>query len=337
MKYNILSIETSCDDTSIAILNKEMIIKNITSSQLIHSKYGGVIPEIASRCHMENISILVDNILKDCNITLDELDVISFTRGPGLLGSLLVGSSYGKSLAYGLNIPVIGINHMYGHIMANFINKPYPQFPFLCVIASGGHTQLAVVKNYLDIEIVGKTLDDSIGEAFDKIARIMGFNYPGGPIIDKMASMTEDYIDYKFPFSRISNYDYSFSGIKTSFLNFYHQKQEYSEQEKQSICKTIQDHLVNMLLSKAKRAMYDYKLKNIALSGGVAANSCLRNRLQSLANDHNWNLVMPEKQYCTDNASMIAIATYHLILNNHFNMDKNFVEINTNIEPNLQL
>lgn len=310
----ILAIESSCDDTSAAVLKNDTILSNLIAGQSVHSEFGGVVPELASRAHMQNILPVVDQAVKKAGIDLKDLDAIAFTRGPGLLGSLLVGVSFAKSMALSLGIPLIDVNHMHGHILAHFIDdegKPKPSFPFICMTVSGGHTQLVLVKDYLDLEIIGSTIDDAAGEAFDKAAKLLGFEYPGGPLIDKYAKEgNPDRFEFAKP--RIDNFDYSFSGLKTSILYFIQKETkkdpDFIEKNLNDLCASIQKTVVDILFNKLIKACKKYKITEVAIAGGVSANSELRSRIQETGKELGWNTYIPRFEYCTDNAAMIAIA-----------------------------
>ena len=317
----ILAIESSCDETSIAICNNGKITANVIANQTIHENYGGVIPELASRVHQQNIVPAVQQALTLAKVNKNELNAVAFTRGPGLLGALLVGVSFAKSFALALNLPLIAVNHMQAHILAHFIDDPKPNFPFLCLTVSGGHTQIVLVKNYFDMEIVGETLDDAAGEAFDKTAKILNLPYPGGPLIDKYAQLGNP-LAFKFPEPQIQGLNYSFSGFKTSILYFIRDKQKenpnFIAENLNDICASVQYSIVNILLNKLKKAAKQYQINDIAIAGGVSANSGLRNALVQLEKDLGWNVYIPAFQYCTDNAGMIAIAGYHKYLAGDF-------------------
>jgi len=321
----ILGIESSCDDTSAAVLIDGKIASNVIANQDIHKDYGGVVPELASRAHQQNILPVVSQALKLANIEKEQLSAIAFTRGPGLLGSLLVGVSFAKSMAMALNIPIIEVNHMEAHVLANFIdnnyNKEKPTFPFLCLTVSGGHSQIVLTKDYLSMQVIGETKDDAAGEAFDKSAKIMGLPYPGGPIIDNLAK-NGDPKAFSFPHPKVDGYNYSFSGLKTAFLYFIKNKQKESptfiENNKEDICASIQSTIVDVLLHKLEKASDDLGIKEIAIAGGVAANSHLREKLSLLEAKLKWNIYIPDFQYCTDNAGMIVMAGYYKYLKKQF-------------------
>lgn len=309
----ILGIESSCDDTSAAILKNETILSNIVAGQEIHQQYGGVVPELASRSHQQNIVPVVDVAIKKAGISLADIDAIAFTKGPGLLGSLVVGTSFAKAFALGLGKPILDVNHMHGHVLAHFIDdesKAKPQFPFICLTVSGGHTQIVLIKDYLDMEVIGTTIDDAAGEAFDKAAKMLGFPYPGGPLIDKFAKEGNP-TKFKFSKPQLPNYQYSFSGLKTSILYFLQKAiQEdptFIEQNKADLCASIQQTIIDILFKKLILAAKDLNIKQIALAGGVSANSGLRNRLNEEGKKRDWQVFIPKFEYCTDNAAMIAI------------------------------
>jgi len=326
MSITILGIESSCDDTSAAIIRDEVVLSNIIASQDVHKLYGGVVPELASRAHQQNIIPVVDRAIKVAGVDKSEINAVAFTRGPGLLGSLLVGTSFSKGFALGLDIRLIEINHLQGHVLAHFIKESLedqnqPRFPFLCLLVSGGHTQIMIVKNYMEMEIIGHTIDDAAGEAFDKCAKVMGLPYPGGPMIDKL-SKEGDATRFKFTKPQIQNLDFSFSGLKTAFLYFLRDEMKlnpnFIEQNKNDICASIQTTIVDILLDKLIKAVKQTGITEITVSGGVSANSGLRNTLQNEANKRNWKLFLPEFRYTTDNAAMIAITGYYKYLQNDF-------------------
>ncbi len=305
----LLAIETSCDDTSVAVLKEGKILANVTAQQHIHSEYGGVVPELASRDHERNMLRVYREALKKAGVSKEELEAIAFTQGPGLLGSLLVGVSFAKSLALGLQKPLIAVDHLQAHIAALYIKEPNPDFPFLCLLVSGGHTQTVLVRDHFDFEVLGKTLDDAAGEAFDKIGKLMGIPYPGGALIDKYArSGNPD--AFSFTYSKVPGFDYSFSGLKTQVLYFL-QKQEkenpgFTEKYRDDLCASVQAHICTYLLKPVQRIMRDTPLKGLALAGGVSANSQLRKDMGELAEQHGLNFMVPDFEYCTDNAGMIA-------------------------------
>jgi N6-L-threonylcarbamoyladenine synthase len=308
----ILAIESSCDDTSAAILINGTIKSNITASQLDHSLFGGVVPEVASRQHDIHITMVVDEAIRKAGILVKELSAIAVTKGPGLVGSLHVGVSFAKGLALSLNIPLIAVHHMHAHILSHFIDEPKPNFPFLCLTVSGGHTQIVRVDSYKDMTILGETIDDAAGEAFDKSGKILGLPYPAGPIIDKLAHLGE--AKYKFAKPQVSGYNFSFSGFKTSVLYFLQDKMKQDNSfitaNLNDICASIQESIIHILLEKLTKAINDTGIKSIAIAGGVSANKGLRNQLTSLAKENDWELFIPDFQYCTDNAGMIGMAAY---------------------------
>ncbi|MGG7661075.1 tRNA (adenosine(37)-N6)-threonylcarbamoyltransferase complex transferase subunit TsaD [Dyadobacter sp. BHUBP1] len=311
---NILAIESSCDETSAAVITNGNIRSNVVATQLIHTQYGGVVPELASRAHQQHILPVVDKALNDAKIAKKDLDAIAFTKGPGLLGALLVGTSFAKSMALGLDIPLIEINHMQAHVLAHFIDEPKPAFPFLCLTVSGGHTQIVKVTGPLDMEIIGETRDDAVGEAFDKTAKLLDLPYPGGPLIDKYAAQGNPQA-FPFPLPEMPGLDFSFSGIKTSFLYFLQkqvrQNPDFIQENIADICASIQFTLIDILLKKLKKASRETGIKEIAIAGGVSANSGLRKSLRELGDQLGWNVYIPAFEYCTDNAAMIAIAAHY--------------------------
>ena len=322
----ILGIESSCDETSASILVDGIVLSNFIAGQQIHESFGGVVPELASRAHQQNILPVISEAIKSSGIEMSQIDAIAYTRGPGLLGSLIVGSSFAKGMAMGLNIPLIEVNHMHGHILAHFIKEKeginkFPEFPFLCLTVSGGHTQIVLVKDYFDMQIIGQTIDDAAGEAFDKVAKILGFPYPGGPLVDKFAK-NGDANKYKFPHPKVPGLDFSFSGLKTSFLNFVKNNltvnPNFIIENKESICASIQKTIIDILLHKLKQASHETGINNIAIAGGVSANSGLRSALKQAEENLNWNVFIPKFEYCTDNAAMIAIVGYLKYLNKDF-------------------
>ncbi|MEO8794027.1 MAG: tRNA (adenosine(37)-N6)-threonylcarbamoyltransferase complex transferase subunit TsaD [Daejeonella sp.] len=317
----ILGIESSCDDTSAAICINGEICSNVIANQLVHQNYGGVVPELASRVHQQNIVPVVQQAISIAKIHKNDIDAVAFTRGPGLLGSLLVGTSFAKAFALANNLPLIEINHMQAHILAHFIGENKPAFPFLCLTVSGGHTQIVLVKDYFDMEIVGETTDDAAGEAFDKTAKILGLPYPGGPLIDKYAQLGNP-LAFKFPEPQIPELNFSFSGLKTSILYFVRDElkkdPDFLVKNLNDVCASVQHRIVTILLNKLSKAAKQFHIKDIAIAGGVSANSGLRNSLTHLAEQNNWNVFIPKFEYCTDNAGMIAIAGYHKYLKKDF-------------------
>lgn len=314
----LLGIESSCDDTSAAIIKDTIILSNVVAGQEIHTKYGGVVPELASRAHQQNIIPVVQQAIAQAGIQKEEIAGVAFTRGPGLLGSLVVGTSFAKAFALAQDIPMLDVNHMYGHVLAHFIGGEAikkPTFPFICLTISGGHTQLVLVKDHLSMEVIGTTIDDAAGEAFDKTAKLLGFPYPGGPLIDKYAQ-DGDASKYTFAKPNMQNYDYSFSGLKTSILYFLQKQMKvdpaFVKQEMQHICASVQQSIIDILFVKLVKASKDLGINQIAIAGGVSANSGVRKRLQEEGLKHRWDVFIPEFQYCTDNAAMIAITGYYM-------------------------
>lgn len=321
---HILAIESSCDDTSCALLKDTQVLANKTAGQEIHRLYGGVVPELASRDHQKNIVPVVEAVLAESGKKLDELDAIAVTRGPGLMGSLLVGLSFAKSLSLALQRPLIEVNHMQGHILAHFIDsteQKKPSFPFICLTVSGGHTQLVRVNQALDFELLGETIDDAMGEAFDKAAKILGLPYPGGPLIDQLAAKG-DSTRFVFASPKTEGYNYSFSGIKTSFLYFVQnavqKDKDFVAKNLNDICASYQTHLVNVVLKNVKKVFKEYSFQHFAIAGGVSANSELRRKVKELENELGIQTYIPEFQYCTDNAAMIGIAAYYKYLRSEF-------------------
>lgn len=309
----ILGIESSCDDTSAAIIRGNQILSNIAANQQIHNEYGGVVPELASRAHQQNIIPVVEKAMTKANIQQKDISAIGFTRGPGLLGSLLVGTSFAKSLSMSLDVPLIEVNHLQAHILAHFIedaNDKAPTFPFICLTVSGGHTMIVLVKDYFDMEIIGKTIDDAAGEAFDKIGKIFGLDYPAGPIVDRLAK-TGNYTAFTFSKPRLENYDYSFSGIKTSVLYFIQKEvkknPEFIQENLADLCASVQKSIIDILMDKVEKAAKDLQINEVAIAGGVSANSALREAMQLRAEKLGWNIYIPKFEYTTDNAAMIAM------------------------------
>lgn len=309
----ILGIESSCDDTAAAVIHNGKILSNIIASQSVHKQYGGVVPELASRAHQQNIVPVVHQALHQANIDKNQLSAIAFTRGPGLMGSLLVGASFSKSLALGLDIPLIAVNHMQAHILAHFIKtegKQPPEFPFLALTISGGHTQLVQVSDYFEMEVIGQTIDDAVGEAFDKSAKILGLPYPGGPYIDRYAKQGDPH-KFKFPKPKVGPLDFSFSGLKTSVLYFVEKETaknpQFIEENLHDICAGIQYTIVDYLMEKLKNAVKKTKINEIAIGGGVSANSGIREALLQAEKKYGWKVHIPPFEYCTDNAAMIAV------------------------------
>lgn len=330
----ILAIESSCDETAASVICNGKILSNIIATQEIHAKYGGIVPELASRAHQLHIAPVVLQALDVANITKYDLNAVAYTQGPGLLGSLLVGVSFAKAYAMGLGIPTIAVNHMQAHILAHFIDHPQPTFPFLCLTVSGGHTQLVKVSDYLQMEIIGQTNDDAVGEAFDKTAKLIGLPYPGGPLIDKYAALGNP-LAYKFPLVEMPKLDFSFSGIKTSFMYFLKEKTaanpNFINENLHDICASVQHTLVQILLKKLNKAVTQTGINTVAIAGGVSANTGLRNTLTEVAAMNNWNLFIPKFEYCTDNAAMIAITAHYKYLAGEF------ADLETVPDPRMQL
>lgn len=314
----ILAIESSCDDTSAAVLSDGFLLSNVIASQKVHEAYGGVVPELASRAHQQNIIPVVHEAIKQSGIKKEDLSAIAFTRGPGLMGSLLVGTSFAKGLSLALNIPLIDVNHLQAHILAHFIQvkgeeKELPQFPFLCLLVSGGNSQIVLVKSPYDMEIIGQTIDDAAGEAFDKCAKVMGLPYPGGPVIDRLAKEGNPKA-FQFHKPQIPNYDYSFSGLKTSFLYLLRDElkknENFIEENKNDLCASLQYTVVDILMNKLRKAAKDLGINRIAVAGGVSANSALRSAFEDYAKRFKWTIYIPKFSYTTDNGAMVAIAGY---------------------------
>lgn len=316
MDITILGIESSCDDTSAAVIRNNVLLSNVIASQAVHMKYGGVIPELASRAHQQNIVPVIDTALKEAGITADKLDAIAFTRGPGLLGSLMVGVSFAKGLSIARNIPMVEVNHLQGHILSHFLDLPdrqlpHPDFPFLCLLVSGGHTQIVKVNSPLEMEIIGTTIDDAAGEAFDKCAKVMGLPYPGGPVIDKLAK-EGDPKAFRFAKPHVAELDYSFSGLKTSFLYTLRDEvaadPDFVEKHKADLCASLQHTIVEILLDKLVKAAKLTGIRDIAIAGGVSANSGLRDGIVAEGRKRGWRTFLPEFKFTTDNAAMIALS-----------------------------
>jgi N6-L-threonylcarbamoyladenine synthase len=320
----ILAIESSCDDTAAAVLHNDKVLSNVVANQLIHNQYGGVVPELASRAHQQNIVPVIDAALRKANIQKEQLSAIAFTQGPGLMGSLLVGSSFAKSMALALQIPLIAVNHMHAHILAHFIDEEgfdKPEFPFLALTISGGHTQIVRVDGFFDMTIIGETTDDAVGEAFDKSAKILGLPYPGGPLVDKYAQLGNP---KAFPFTKpkVPGLDFSFSGLKTAILYFIQKKKlenpNFIDENINDICASIQYTIIEILMDKLKLAVKETGIKQIAIGGGVSANSGIRNTLKETEKKYGWKTFIPKFEYTTDNAAMIGIVGYQKFLSEHF-------------------
>jgi N6-L-threonylcarbamoyladenine synthase len=323
----ILGIESSCDDTSAAIICNGKILSNVVANQEIHTKYGGVVPELASRAHQQNIVPVIQQAIQQANIDKKDLNAIAFTRGPGLMGSLLVGTAFAKSLSLALNIPLISVNHMQGHVLAHFIddeNQKKPPFPFLCLTISGGHTQIVKITDYFTMEVIGETLDDAVGEAFDKSAKILGLPYPGGPLVDKYAQLGNQ-LAFKFTKPKMADLNFSFSGLKTGILYFIQKKVKenpnFIEDNLNDICASIQYTIVEILFDKLKKAVKKTGITHVAIAGGVSANSEIRKILKETEKKYGWTTYIPKFEYTTDNAGMIAITGYLKYLENNFSED----------------
>lgn len=327
MEITILGIESSCDDTSAAVIRDGVLLSNVIASQAVHAEYGGVIPELASRAHGQNIVPVVDAALKRAAVTPEQIDGIAVTRGPGLLGSLLVGVSFAKGFAIAQDTPLMEVNHLQGHILAHFVtrqddpDKPKPKFPFLCLLVSGGNSQIVLVRDYLDMEIIGSTIDDAAGEAFDKCAKVMGLPYPGGPLIDKLAQ-EGDPKAFKFAKPTVGGFDYSFSGLKTSFLYFLRdhvaEDPDFIEHHKADLCASLQATIIDILMNKLIKAAKQYDITEVALAGGVSANSGLRAAMAAAGEKYGWTTYIPPINLTTDNAAMIAITGYYKYLKEEF-------------------
>ena len=322
----IVGIESSCDDTSAAVIRDGVILSNVIAGQAVHERYGGVVPELASRAHQQNIIPVVHDALIQAGVGKEELSAVAFTRGPGLLGSLLVGTSFAKGFSSALNIPMIEVNHLQAHVLAHFIKEDendtdQPSFPFLCLLVSGGNSQIILVKSYSEMEIIGQTIDDAAGEAFDKCAKVMGLGYPGGPVVDRLAKLGDQ---ERFTFSkpRIDGYDYSFSGLKTSFLYFLRDElkmdPDFMEKNRNDLCASLQKTIVDILMNKLFHATKDLRIKEVAVAGGVSANSALRNAFEDYSRRYGWKIHIPKFAYTTDNAAMVAITGYHKYLDKQF-------------------
>ncbi len=331
---SILAIESSCDETAASVCIDGKIFSNIIATQKVHAQYGGVVPELASRAHMQNIVPVVDAALKEAKCNIKDIDAIAFTQAPGLIGALLVGAQFAKSLSLALDKPLIAVHHMQAHVLANLIDDPKPEFPFLCLTVSGGHTQIVLCNSPTDLKVIGQTIDDAAGEAFDKTAKILGLPYPGGPLIDKYAKEGNAKA-YKFPEPHIAGLDFSFSGLKTSILYFLQnagtstvfketftateeERKTFIENNLADICASVQNRIVSILLNKLKKAAEQTGIKNICIAGGVSANSGLRNGVKAIGEKEGWNIFIPAFQYCTDNAAMIAITGYYKFLEKDF-------------------
>ncbi len=317
---NILAIESSCDETSAAVVQNGKVLSNVIATQKVHERFGGVVPELASRAHMQHIVPVVDVALKDAGVDKKDITAVAFTQAPGLIGSLLVGACFAKSFAQASGLLLIAVHHMQAHVLAHFIENK-PEFPFLCLTVSGGHTQIVLCRDYLDMEVLGETIDDAAGEAFDKVAKMLGLPYPGGPLIDKYAA-EGDPLRFKFPMSEMKDYEFSFSGIKTSVLYFLQAQRkldpEFAEKNIKDICASVQYTIVNMLLTKLRKAAKQLNIKHVGIAGGVSANSGLRKALLAEGEKLGWQVYIPKFEYCTDNAAMIGITGYHKYLKGEF-------------------
>ncbi len=315
-----MAIESSCDDTSAAIIKDDVVLSNVVASQDVHRLYGGIVPEVASRAHQNNIIPVVDQALKDAQTTVHQLDAVAFTRGPGLIGSLIVGMTFAKSLALSQGIPLIEVNHLQAHVLSAFAQKPYPDFPFLCLTVSGGHTQIVLVQSPLDMKIIGRSIDDAAGEAFDKSGKMMGLDYPAGPLIDKLAQKGTPI--FEFPQPRIQGYNYSFSGIKTAIKYFLRdqvaENPDFIQDNMADIAASIQHRIVTILLQKLRKAARHLNINQITIAGGVSANSYLRKKLKEMGEKERWTTYIPPFEYCTDNAGMIAVAARFKYLEGEF-------------------
>jgi len=317
---NILAIESSCDETSAAVISNGRVLSNVIATQAVHERYGGVVPELASRVHMQHIVPVVDAAIKDAGINKRDITAVAFTQAPGLIGSLLVGACFAKAFAQGMRIPLIAVHHMQAHVMAHFIENQL-QFPFLCLTVSGGHTQVVLCKDYLEMEVLGETIDDAAGEAFDKVAKMLGLPYPGGPLVDKYAAKGDPQ-RFKFPVSEMKDYEFSFSGIKTSALYFLQAQKkadpDFIAHNLEDICASVQYTIVKMLMTKLVKASQQLNIKDIGIAGGVSANSGLRKAIKEAGEKYGWKVYIPRFEYCTDNAAMIGITGYYKFLKGSF-------------------
>lgn len=320
MSIIILAIESSCDDTAAAVLRDGAVLSNIVASQAVHRQYGGVVPEVASRAHQENILPVVDLALRNAGVEKHELSAIAFTKGPGLIGSLIVGASFAKAMALSLGLPLIEVHHMQAHVLAHFAEDPKPALPFLCLTVSGGHTQIVLVKKHLEMELLGETIDDAAGEAFDKTGKMLGLEYPAGPVIDQLAQQGRPVFD--FPEPQVAGLNFSFSGLKTSILYFIKEKTKanpnFIQENLPDICSSVQARIVSILLKKFRKAAQQTGIREIAIAGGVSANSGLRAGLEAMGRKEGWNTYIPRFEFCTDNAAMIAVTAYYKYLYGEF-------------------
>ncbi len=317
----LLAIESSCDETSAAIMHNRKALSNIIATQKVHEQYGGVVPELASRAHLQNIVPVVDAAIQKAGIAKEKIDAVAFTQAPGLIGSLLVGAGFAKSFAQALDVPLIAVNHMQAHVLAHWLEEQSPSFPFLCLTVSGGHTQIVLCHSHLDMEILGETMDDAAGEAFDKIAKMIGLPYPGGPLIDKYAQLG-DPLKFTFPITDMAGYSFSFSGIKTSVLYFVkkmeQQNPDFLKENMNDLCASVQYTIIRTLMKKFEKAAKEKGITQVGIAGGVSANSGLRQAMQQAGEQHGWKVYLPKFEYCTDNAAMIGIAGYYKYLNQQF-------------------
>lgn len=320
-KINILAIESSCDDTSAAVIQNGIVLSNLIATQKVHEQYGGVVPEMASRAHLQNIVPVVDVALRNAGIGKHDIQAVAFTQAPGLIGSLLVGACFAKSYARALDVPLISVHHMQAHVLAHFIDEPKPEFPFLCLTVSGGHTQIVLCRSHLDMEVLGETIDDAAGEAFDKVAKMLGLPYPGGPLVDKLAA-EGNALQFSFPLSEMKGYDFSFSGLKTSVLYFLQNEKkkdsDFIDKNIKDICASVQYTIIKMLTGKLKKAAKELNIKHIGIAGGVSANSGLRKAVTELGEQNGWSVYIPKFEYCTDNAAMIGITAHYKYLKGDF-------------------
>lgn len=318
---NILAIESSCDETSAAVIQNGKVLSNVIATQKVHERYGGVVPELASRAHMQNIVPVVDVAITDAGMSKGDITAVAFTQSPGLLGSLLVGACFAKGFAQALRVPLIAVHHMQAHVLAHFIEEDKPEFPFLCLTVSGGHTQIVLCRSHLDMEVLGETQDDAAGEAFDKVAKMLGLPYPGGPLVDKYAA-EGDPLKFKFSGSEMKDYQFSFSGLKTSVLYFLQAQRkadpDFAEKNMKDICASVQYTIIKMLMTKLEKAAHDLGIKNVGIAGGVSANSGLRKAIREAGVKHGWHVHIPRFEYCTDNAAMIGITGYYKYLKGAF-------------------
>jgi len=317
----LLAIESSCDDTSAAVIRDGAALSNLIATQKVHEQYGGVVPEMASRAHLQNIVPVVGVAMKNAGVTKEDITAVAFTQSPGLIGSLLVGACFAKSYAQALNVPLIAVHHMQAHVMSHFIEDPKPEFPFLCLTVSGGHTQIVLCEDHLNMKVLGETIDDAAGEAFDKTAKMLGLPYPGGPLIDKYAKEGDEK-RFSFPISDMKEYDFSFSGIKTSILYFLQKARkddaDFVSKHLNDICASVQYTIIRSLMKKLEKAADDLNIRNVGIAGGVSANSVLRLALQEAGERKGWNIFIPKFEYCTDNAAMIGVTAYYKYLKGEF-------------------